>query len=339
MVMNEQMSRVARLPKSAKRAGAPMADGNPSRPSELRAPLPFKIERFIDTPVLAQTQSRIESYLAAGYPVHLRGPAGSGKTSLALRVATERNRPVVLLTGDASYSSANLVGREAGTHTRRMVDRYIESVTRMDIESKPAWIDELLTHACLAGHTLVYDEFTRSPPEANNVLLSALQERILVLPAAARGEPYVPVHPEFTAIFTSNPVEYAGVHDSQDALLDRMITIDLDYPDRDSEIAIVEAHSDLGTHDVTRIVDLVRDVRASGEVVQRPSVRAALMIAKIAALEGWPLQAREPRFVQLCLDILESKTDAHKLSGSQRGSLRTSLVHLIDHYFPKLEVA
>ena len=59
------------------------------------------------------------------------------------------------------------------------------------------------------------------------------------------GSDYVPVHPDFTAIFTSNPVEYAGVHQAQDALFERMVTIDLDAFDEATETAIVRARSGL----------------------------------------------------------------------------------------------
>ena len=67
------------------------------------------------------------------------------------------------------------------------------------------WVDNRLTTACQFGLTLIYDEFTRSRPEANNVLLSILEERILVLPNARGRESYLKVHPDFRAIFTSNP--------------------------------------------------------------------------------------------------------------------------------------
>ena len=106
------------------------------------------------------------------------------------------------------------------------------------------WIDNRLTTACRYGHTLVYDEFTRSRPEANNVLLSVLGERLLNLPKLRyAGDGYLEVHPGFRAIFTSNPEEYAGIHKSQDALMDRLITIHMDHYDRETEVAITAARS------------------------------------------------------------------------------------------------
>ena len=66
------------------------------------------------------------------------------------------------------------------------------------------------------------------------------------LPANRNGEEaYLRVHPNFSAIFTSNPEEYAGVHKAQDALRDRMVTIDLDYMDKETEVAICQAKSGL----------------------------------------------------------------------------------------------
>ena len=106
------------------------------------------------------------------------------------------------------------------------------------------WVDNRLTTACRDGHTLVYDEFTRSRPEANNVLLSVLGEEILNLPKLRyAGEGYLKVDPAFRAIFTSNPEEYAGIHKSQDALMDRLITIRVEYFDRETEVAIAAARA------------------------------------------------------------------------------------------------
>jgi len=57
------------------------------------------------------------------------------------------------------------------------------------------------------------------------------------------GAGYLEVHPDFRAIFTSNPEEYAGVHKTQDALMDRLITLNLGNFDRETEIQIAMAKS------------------------------------------------------------------------------------------------
>ena len=193
---------------------------------------------FVETPAVQDLRDRALGYLRTGYPVHFRGPAGSGKTTLAFHVAAQLGRPVVFLTGDDEMTTSNLIGGQFGYQYRKVVDRFIHTVLKYEEDATRKWSDHRLTTACREGHTLIYDEFTRSRPEANNILLGVLEERLLVLPVPNQNESYVRVHPDFRAIFTSNPQEYSGVHDAQDALSDRMVMIDVDYLDRETELAI-----------------------------------------------------------------------------------------------------
>ncbi len=283
----------------------------------------------------AAIEARALGYLQAGFPLHLHGPAGSGKTTLALRLAEQLKRPLMLLVGDASFDTRHLVGSEGGTRTRRVVDRYISSVMKIESETESVWLDRTLTVACTEGCTLIYDEFNRAPPTANNVLLTVLEERVLVLPKAGRGECYVRVNPDFRAIFTSNPLDHVGTHEAQDALLDRMVTIDLEGFDRNAEIAIVSQRSGLPAAAAARIVDVVRDFRSSGEYAQRPTVRAALMIAELAARQGLRIGGDDQRFVQLCLDILGAKLKP-AADGLPQPQHRAMLQKLIDHFCPPM---
>jgi gas vesicle protein GvpN len=281
----------------------------------------------------ASIEARALGYLQAGFPLHLRGPAGSGKTTMALRLAEQLKRPVMLLVGDASFDTRHLVGSEGGTRTRRVVDRYISSVMKIESETEAVWLDRTLTVACTEGCTLLYDEFNRAPATANNVLLTVLEERVLVLPKAGRGECYVKVSPDFRAIFTSNPLDHVGTHLAQDALLDRMVTVDLEGFDRAGEIAIVTQRTGLAVAAASRIVDVVRDFRASGEYAQRPTIRAALMIGDIVGRQGLRVASDDARFVQLCLDILGAKLKP-AADGLPQPQHRALLQKLIDHFCP-----
>jgi nitric oxide reductase NorQ protein len=215
---------------------------------------------------------------------------------------------------------------------RKVQDRFIHAVRKYEEDVTQRWVDHRLTTACREGFTLVYDEFTRSRPEANNVLLAVLEEQLLVLPTMSRQDAYVRVHPEFRAIFTSNPQEYAGVHEAQDALSDRLVTMDLDFYDRETEIAITAARSGLPPEEATRIVDLVRDFRASGEYDQAPTLRACIMIARVTAMQGLRPAADEPRFIRVCLDALESKTMFTAKARERRVQQRKMLLSLIEHH-------
>ena len=120
--------------------------------------------------------------------------------------------------------------------------------------------------------------------------------------------PYLRVDPNFTAIFTSNPEEYAGVHRSQDALRDRMITMDLDYFDYDTELAITQAKAKLSRQDCQIIVNIVRGLRESGKCEFAPTVRGCIMIAKTLKVQNLTPSRASNVFTQMCEDILASET-------------------------------
>nr|WP_276556849.1 gas vesicle protein GvpN [Rhodoblastus acidophilus] len=255
---------------------------------------------------LASVEARALSYLRAGVPVHLRGPAGTGKTTLALQIAASLGKPTVLLTGDGWLTAADLIGSDIGARRRHVVDNFVHSVRKTETEITDLWAENALTLAIAHGYTLVYDEFTRSPPRANNPLLMALEERAVVLPSRAGREIYLRAHPDFRAIFTSNPVDYAGVAAPQDALLDRMITFDLSVHDAETEAGVVAAKSGLDAQTCAAIVGIVRALRAEGVFRASASMRAAIMIARVVKAENIAVSQCDPRFIQLCADVLET---------------------------------
>ena len=108
---------------------------------------------------------------------------------------------MVMIHGDEEFSTSDLVGGEYGYRMKKVIDNFIHSVLKTEEDMSRRWVDNRLTVACKHGFTLIYDEFTRSRPEANNVLLAVLEERVLDLPHDSGGESYLQVHPDFRAIF------------------------------------------------------------------------------------------------------------------------------------------
>jgi len=271
---------------------------------------PRPLPDFVESKYVKEISERAAFYIKAGFPIHLRGPSGTGKTTLAMNVATKIGRPVVMIHGDEEFTTSDLVGGEHGYRFRKVVDRFVSRVLKVEEDMTKRWVDSRLTIACKYGFTLIYDEFTRSRPEANNILLSILQEKMMDLPVGRGGEdPYLRVDPDFTAIFTSNPEEYAGVHRSQDALRDRMITMDLDYFDYDTELAITQAKSKLSKPHAEMIVNIVRGLRESGKCEFAPTVRGCIMIAKTIKVLGIsPAKSNNGAFIHICQDILASET-------------------------------
>jgi len=232
-----------------------------------------------------------------------------------------------LIHGEDEFGSADLVGGEFGYRKKKMVDNFIHSVLKTEEDVVSRWVDNRLTVACKHGFTLIYDEFTRSRPEANNVLLSVLEERVLDLPAARGVDGYLKVHPNFAAIFTSNPVEFSGVYRAQDALLDRMVTLKLDHYDRDTEISITMAKSNVSMSEAEKIVDLVRGLRDEKKDGFTPTVRAAIMLGKIVDLSSAKVSSADKGFVEYSLDILDSEINtSHKKTN---GEIKERILNVI----------
>jgi gas vesicle protein GvpN len=173
-----------------------------------------------------------------------------------------------------------------------------------------------------------------------------LEERILSLPEGHHGSSHMRVHPEFRAVFTSNPEDYAGVHKTQNALLDRMITIELDHYDRETEVAITGARAGVNRPEAEKIVDLVRRIRSvdlarhtrssaqraavSVALTHRPTLRASIMIARIMRQLGGDVAKcfEDPVFLEACLDVLHPRATTCDESewAAARGVIREAIM-------------
>lgn len=279
--------------------------GPPHNGRAVRAMQPEAGAGFVSTAYVEELTARALTYLQVGYPLHFAGPAGTGKTTLAFHVAARLGRPVILVHGDDEFGSSDLIGRDIGYRKSKLIDNFIHSVLKSEENLSAVWMDNRLTTACRHGYTLIYDEFNRSHPEANNVLLSVLEERVLPVPGLCRSEGgYLEVSPNFHAIFTSNPEEYSGVHKTQDALMDRLITIQLGHYDRNSEVLITARRTGIAPEDAAAIVDIVREVRGLGVNNHRPTIRACIAIAAILAHRKLRPAPDDPLFVKICQDVL-----------------------------------
>ncbi|MGD6818883.1 gas vesicle protein GvpN [Metabacillus sp. 84] len=269
-------------------------------------PAPGKRQDSFYEEAFHEILQRSASYMKAGYPVHFTGPSGVGKTTLALNLAKSRKRPVMLMHGNHELSNADLIGSFTGYTSSKVVDNYIRTVYKKEENVTEMWKNGRLLEAVQNGYTLVYDEFTRSKPSTNNLFLSILEEKVLPLYGTKHTEPFVKVHPEFTVIFTSNPDEYAGVYQTQEALLDRLITMPLSFIEPEAEANIIARKSGVSSDEaksISRFINNLRDLsRKEGK--EGPSLRASIMIAQLSNDQKIKIDGKNETFRQLCQDIV-----------------------------------
>ncbi|WLR49217.1 gas vesicle protein GvpN [Halobacillus litoralis] len=244
------------------------------------------------------------NYLSAGYPVHYTGASGIGKTTLAIHVAKRRNRPVTLITGNKDLTNDDLIGAFKGYSRKKLNDNFVRTVRKIEENVTEDWVSGHLYEAVKHGHTVVYDEFTRSSPETNNLFLSVLEEKILPLYGSKSKDSHIRVHPDFRIVFTSNPAEYIGVYDTQDALMNRMISIPLNALSMEAEVAIVMERTKIKQAKAEAIVCFVRGVKEStGDKKGLLSLRASIMIADLVKKTSVRVDGKDEAFQNLCLDM------------------------------------
>jgi gas vesicle protein GvpN len=263
-------------------------------------------ENYVETQYIKELTGRISMYLETGFPVHLRGAAGVGKTALAFHIAKKIGRPIVFMCGSKNFSDLDLIGGYFGTKKSLVVDNYISSVYKRKEEAKKVWTDGRLATACKNGYTVIYDEFTRARPEVNNALLSVLEEQIIDIPKYSDENTYLKINPNFRMIFTSNPEEYAGVYKSANALIDRMITIDINNMDINTERLIVAYKSGINEDDAKIITDITRYIRNSLKEKKLASIRCSIMLAKVIKKLNIKLDPNNKVLRIVCKDIYNS---------------------------------
>ncbi len=251
--------------------------------------------------------ARALGYARAGVCVHLAGPAGLGKTTLALRIAQALGRPVAFMTGNEWLGSRDFIGGEIGQTVTSVVDRYIQSVRRTEQSARIDWKESILGQAMRCGHTFLYDEFTRASPEANAALLSVLEEGVLVSTDGASRQHYIEAHPDFRVLLTSNPHDYRGVKAAPDALIDRMVTLRLEEPSAPTLAGIVALRSGLDPATARRIVELVLSVQRTEETQAPPSMRTAILMARLAAPLRLAGRLSDAALAEIAADVLRGR--------------------------------
>lgn len=206
-----------------------------------------------------------------GLSVLLKGPTGCGKTRFVEAMAKELGRPLITVSCHDDLTTADLVGR----------------FLLKDGETQ--WVDGPLTKAVKEGAICYLDEVVEARKDTTVVLhpLSDYRrelpvERLGITLTAAEG---------FCLVVSYNPGYQSVLKDLKDSTRQRMIAIEFDYPDIETEKQIVRIEASVNEEIASKLVKLGNAIRRveNGGLREVASTRVLIAAAQLHAA-GLPLQ-------------------------------------------------
>lgn len=251
--------------------------------------------------------NRIRACLKATRSVLLEGPVGVGKTRLALAATTEAKKKVFRIDGDSRYSEQKLTGW------------FDPPAVMKKGFKKDAFIPGPLLEAMESGGILFINELNRLPEGVQNVLLPAIDERMVSIPKLG----IIKAKPGFLVIATQNPKEFVATSHLSEAILDRFELIAIEYQDEDEEFQIVKNRlEEFGAKkNIKEIslasVRLARSTRDHPRIKRGASIRAALAVSELTSVfmaSGYPLKEA---FFEAVLMALPTRIEIEREASSE----------------------
>ena len=208
---------------------------------------------------------------AARLPVLLKGPTGCGKTRFVEHMAWRLGHRgadgpgLITVACHEDLTATDLVGRYllAGDET--------------------VWMDGPLTRAVRGGAICYLDEVVEARKDTT-VVIHALSDHRRVLPIDKTAE-LVEAHPDFLLVISYNPGYQSVLKDLKPSTRQRFVSLEFDYPDVETEAAIVGHEGGAGAVLARQLAEIgakTRNLREHGfheGVSTRLLVYAAQLIA------------------------------------------------------------
>lgn len=205
----------------------------------------------------------------------LEGPHGCGKNYLIEWLMWKTNRPVVSIDLNESMLAEQLIGT--------MMPQEDGSV---------AFENKLIPNCVKHGIPIIFNELRAAPPDITMALHQLLQNGRLTIEES--GEQITP-HPNFRFIATTNPntVEYDGAGSLNDAFLDRLRIIPMDYLPEKKEIDLLDEKFNRHTKQVSR--DVIRGFVTVANQTREQQSAPTLSTRQLEDAIQWSIENTNPR--------------------------------------------
>jgi MoxR-like ATPase len=194
-----------------------------------------------------------------------------GAVRLALTVLLAEGHILIEdVPGVGKTQLAKALARSIDCSVRRV--QFTPDLLPSDITGVSAYNQELREFEFKPGpvfaNIVLGDEINRASPKTQSALLEAMEERQVTVD----GSTYLLERP-FMVIATQNPVEMEGTYPLPEAQRDRfMARISIGYPDRNSELSMLDTHGSSSPLDDLKPVAHAADIRALAAAVREVHV-------------------------------------------------------------------
>lgn len=221
--------------------------------------------------IIGRTEELKKIILArsVGKNILIEGEVGVGKTALAKAVSNHYDINFYRIDCSEDTLTHNLVG-------------YFDPplvISKGYIED--SYIYGPLASAMVKGGCLFINEINRMPESTQNVLLTALDEKVLEIPKLKR----LNANGSFFVIATQNPAAHVGVTVLGEAVKDRFIWIRLEYQTPEEEIQIIKQEAKLEGDEGDKIAKfsqaIVHKTRHMTSIRRGSSIRGSIDIAAL----------------------------------------------------------
>ncbi len=226
--------------------------------------------RFVPDAPFYQPVSRecelFEMAYANGLPLLLKGPTGCGKTRFVEHMAARLGKPLYTVACHDDLSAADLIGR----HLLK--------------GGETVWVDGPLTRAVREGGICYLDEVVEARKDVTVVLHPLTDSRRTLMIDRTSEELVAPR--SFMLVASYNPGYQNILKRLKPSTRQRFLSISFDFPDEETEIAVVCRESGLEAGRAAPLVRLAARIRALSGMDLEEGVSTRLLIYAATLMAG-----------------------------------------------------